>query len=208
MCLKLFGAYGKSLYSISVVTKNQKNWVISMNKNTIYGIVAVLVIVIIVATVGIWLMYGGGGGPSPTPTPTPVPTVVGAKSLQFDANETTAGALITFEYAFDNLTWSGTNVNVSNAVVRLDMPGGYAYIFNAAELKSWSSTDNGVTWTQDDFATDWAGWSPLFSDYLTHLVNWNGSDLTYSYTATNGSTELIYDICPNPTLPASLFETS
>lgn len=177
-----------------------------MNKNTIYGIVAVLVIVIIVAVVGIWL-YGGGGGPSPTPTPTPVPTVVGAKSLKFDANETTAGALVTFEYKFDNLTWAGTNVNVSKAVVRLDIAS-YSYIFNAAELKSWSSMDNGVTWTQDDFATDWAGWSPLFSDYIAHLVNWNGIDLTYSYTATSGSSEVIYNISVNPTIPASDFEAS
>jgi hypothetical protein len=210
--LKPFSAYWKNLYSISFKRESQKNSVISMNKKTIYIIVAVLVVVIVVAGAGIWLMYGGGGGTSPTPTPTPVPTVVGATTLQFNVNETTSGQLVTFQYAFDNLTWDGTNINMTNAVVRLDIPGGslgnYSYIFNVAELKSWSSTDNGVTWTQDDFASDWAGWSPLFSDYLTHLVNWNGSDLTYSYTATSGSTEVIYDIRPNPTLPASLFATS
>jgi hypothetical protein len=181
-----------------------------MNKKTIYIIVAVLVVVIVVAGAAIILYYSGGGGG--TPTPTPVPTVVGAATLQFNVNETTNEQLVIYQYAFKDLSWDGTNVNMTNAVVRLDIPGGslgnYSYIFNAAELKSWSSADNGVTWTQGDFTVDWPQWSPFFNDYLTHLVNWNGSDLTYSYTATSGSSLVIYDIYPNPTLPASLFATS
>jgi hypothetical protein len=185
----------------------------SMNKKTIYIIVAALVVVIVVVAAAILFMnYGGGGGGTPTPTPTPVPTVVGTNTLQFNVNETTNGVLVTYQYAFKDLTWDGTNVNMTNAVVRLDIPGGsfgnYSYIFNAAELKSWSSGDNGVTWTQGDFAVDWPQWSPLINDYLTHLVNWNGSDLTYSYTATSGISNVIYDISLNPTLPASLFATS
>jgi hypothetical protein len=182
-----------------------------MNKKTIYIIVAVLVVVIIVIGTAIILMNIGGGGGG-TPSPTPVPTVVGATTLQFNVNETTSGQLVTYQYAFKDLSWNGTTHNTANAVVRLDIPGGslgnYSYIFNAAELKSWSSVDNGVTWTQDDFAVDWPQWSPLFNDYVTHLVNWNGIDLTYSYTATSGASLVIYDISPNPTLPASLFATS
>jgi hypothetical protein len=178
-----------------------------MNKKTIYIIVAVLVVVIIVGAAAILVMNYGGGGEE-----TPVPTVVGATTLQFNVNETTNEQLVTYQYAFKDLSWNDNNVNMTNAVVRLDIPGGsvgnYSYIFSAAELKSWSSVDNGVTWIQGNFSVDWPQWSAFFSDYLTHLVNWNGSDLTYSYTATSGSSLVIYDISPNPTLPASLFATS
>jgi hypothetical protein len=185
-----------------------------MNKKTIYIIVAVLIVIIVVAVAAYAVYYKGGSGTtSPTPTPTAAPTtIVGATTLQFSVNETTKGQLVTYQYAFENLSWSGTTVQETNALIRLDIPGGssgnYSYIFNPHSEQSWSSTDNGMTWTAGHFATDWPQWSPLFNDYMTHLVSsWNGG-ATYSYTATSGSANVIYDIKVNPTLSATFFATS
>jgi hypothetical protein len=186
-----------------------------MKKSTTYIVVAVVIVIIIIAAAAAYVyMNPSEGGATPTPTATATPTVVGQSTLQFNVNETsTNGAEVTYEYSFANLTWDGNTVNAANTVVRLDLPGGsagnYSYILNAAEEKSWLSLDNGATWTVDDFQTDWTTWSPFFSDYISQLAtNWNGSDLTYTYTASSGATNLIYDICPGPTLPDSLFTAS
>jgi len=176
-----------------------------LNKKTIYIIVAVLVIVIIIAGAAAYLLMNNGTGTSPTPTPTPVPTVVGASTLQINVNETGSAGTVTYLF-------SAKNLNTTNLVLRMEIPGGsagnYTYIINTGAQKAYSSVDNGATWTSDDWPTDYAMAVTPFNDYVTHLAdNWNGSDLTYTYTSSTG-TILIYGISPNPTLPDSLFATS
>jgi hypothetical protein len=181
-----------------------------MNKKTIYIIVAVLVIIIIVAGVAAFLLYGGGGGGT-TPTPTPVPTVVGTKTLQFNVDENTTGyGVVTYAYAFANLTWNGNTPNATSAVVRIDIPstaGNYSYIIDAVTYKAWNSTNSGTTWTVDDFPSVWTSQSAIFETYLTKLVSWNGVDSSITYTTSTG-TNTIYSISPNPTLPDSMFTAS
>ena len=190
-------AFGKAYINFRLKRSTEK-FGDSMNKKTIYIIVAVLIVVIVVAGAAAFLLMGT------TPTPTPVPTVVGATTLQFSVNETTNGALVTFNFA-------AKDVNTTNEVLRLDIPGGslgnYSYIINLATSTSFFSADNGATWTASDFATD-SSFVVLFADYQTNLVNWNGNDATYSYTATSGASIVIYDISVNPTLADSLFATS
>ena len=175
-----------------------------MNKNTIYIIVAVLVVVIIIAGVAayVYMNPGGTNGGGPTPTPTPPPTVVGATTLKFSVNETTNGALVTYKFAIKD-------VNTTNEMIRMDLIVGdniYGYIIKVDSSTSFTSTDNGVTWTASDFATD-SAFVTLARDSWTACVNWNGSDATYSYTATSGASIVIYDISVNPTLADSLFAT-
>lgn len=180
---------------------------IQLNKKTIYIIVAVLVVVIIIAGAAYILSNSGNGGTtSPTPTPTPTVSVVDATTLQFSVNETTNGALVTYNYA-------AKNVNTTSEVLRLDIPGGsvgnYSYIINLSTSTSSFSTDNGATWIASDFNTDSTAYIVAFSDYQTNLVNWNGHDESYSYTAaSNGASIVIYAIHVNPTLADSLFATS
>jgi hypothetical protein len=177
-----------------------------MNSKTMYILVAALVIVIVVAGVGIYLFMGtGGGGGGGGGGGENTYTVANATSLQFSVNETTNGALVTYEFACKNMN----DLNTSSAVIRLDIPGGavgnYSYILNASEQKSWSSTDNGATWTEGSFATDWPMWGAAFNSYVTNLVNWSGTG-DYTYTDANGNSNTIYNITVNPTLPDSLFQ--
>jgi hypothetical protein len=163
-----------------------------MNKKTIYIIVAVLVVIIIIAGAAAYILMnnngGGGTNATPTPAPTSVPTVVGASTLQINVNETSSAGTVTYMF-------SAKNMNTTTLVVRMDILGG-------------SAGNNGATWTSDDWPTDYAMVITPFNNYVTQLAdNWNGSDLTYTYTASTG-TILIYNICPNPTLPTSLFATS
>lgn len=179
-----------------------------MNKKTIYIVVAVLVVIVVIAGAAAFLYWNGGGGgttPTPTPTATPVPTVVGASTLQINVNETGSAGTVTYMF-------SAKNVNTTSLVLRMDIPGGsagnYSYIIDTGAQKAYLSVDNGATWTSDDWPTDYAMAVTPFNDYVTHLAdNWNGSDLTYTYTSSTG-TILIYGIRPNPTLPDSLFATS
>ena len=134
-----------------------------------------------------------------------MPTVVGASTLQINVNETGSSGTVTYMF-------SAKNLNTSTLIVRMDIPGGsagnYSYIVDTGAQKAYSSIDNGATWTLDDWPTDYSMVITPFNDYVTHLAdNWNGSDLTYTYTSSTG-TILIYGICPNPTLPDSLFATS
>jgi hypothetical protein len=179
-----------------------------MNKNTMYIIVAVLVVIIIIAGAAAYLLSNGGGGgttPTPTPSATPVPTVVGASTLQINVNETGSAGTVTYMF-------SAKNLNTTTLVVRMDILGGsagnYSYIVNTGAQKAYSNINNGATWTSDSWPTDYTMVVTPFNDYVTHLAdNWNGKDLTYTYTSSTG-TILIYNICPNPTLPDSLFATS
>jgi hypothetical protein len=182
-----------------------------MKKSTIYIVVAVVVVIIIIAAAAAYVYYGQPGEGA-TPTPSPAPTVVGAATLQFTVDETTNGALVTYNYAMKGLMWSGNTPDTSKAVIRLDIPGGeagnYSYIINPVEQKSWLSVDNGVTWSADDFAADWTAWSVYFNEYLTQLVNYDGHSETYSYTSASGSSIVISAIHINPTLDESLFAAS
>jgi hypothetical protein len=193
-----------------------------MNKKTIYGLVTVVLIVIIVAGVAAAVLLNGnkattGKSVTPTPTATPAPTpaptgVVGASTLQFGVSETTGTVTNNYQYAMEGLKWNGNTPDFSSAVIRIYIispaSGNYLYILNVPENASYTSADNGGTWLQSNFANDWHSWSPLFSDYIGGLVNWNGSDATYTYVASSGHTIVISSISVNPKLPSSLFSTS
>ncbi len=212
MFCKPFSAYWKSLYSLSFKKKISK-FGDSMNKKTIYAIVAVLVIIIVVAVAAVFLLGLGGGGPvTPTPTPTATPlTVVDANTLQFDVAETTDGVVLNYAFA-------SKNVNTTEQVVRMDILGGeagnFSYIIDIAAGTSFTSMDNGVTWTAGDFNTD-LNYVVAFADYQTALVNWDGHSETYSFTTTDalappaGRGIVISSIHVNPTLDdATYFSTS
>jgi|WetSurMetagenome_2_1015567.scaffolds.fasta_scaffold12846_4 hypothetical protein len=176
----------------------------TMNKKTMYLIVAVLVIVIIVAGAAAYILMNNGGGgtnATPTPAPTTAPTVVGASSLQFTVDETTNGAnQVIYNFAVKNF-------NASNEMLRVDIPSAnYSLVVKLADSTSFSSVDNGATWIAGDFVTD-AGFATTLNNYVTELANWNGHDATYSYTAGQIS-NVISAIHVNPPLEDSLFATS
>jgi hypothetical protein len=178
-----------------------------MKKTTMYALVAIIVIVIIIAGAAAYILMGNNGGSTnatPTPAPTAAPTVVGASSLQFTVDETTSGGSpVTYNYAVKNF-------NASDEMLRVDIPAGsagnYSYIIKLADSTSFLSIDNGVTWTASDFATD-AAFATSLNDYVTALIDWNGHDATYTYTA-GDITNVISALHVNPDLPDSMFATS
>jgi hypothetical protein len=175
--------------------------VIKMNKTTIY-IAAVIIIIIVVGIAAYALMNNGNGGSTnPTPTPTATPSTNGvaeASTLTFNANVTTQGS--TLEHK-----WQGKNIHSNAMTLRVDFAN-YAYILNADEQKSWSSTDSGVTWTQGNFTADWQSFSPQWTDFLNNLEHWSGSG-DYSYTNTAGEGVVLFNISVNPSIPDSNFTT-
>jgi hypothetical protein len=168
-----------------------------------YIIVAVLVVVIIIAGVAAYVLSTNGkGGTNPTATPTPSPTVsVGdAASLSFSANVTAQGATTTYE-------WKGVSIHTA-PTIRADLPG-YIYVLNSTSEKSASSTDNGATWTQGSFTTDWPFWGNQWSVFVDELSShWDGSSATYSFTDAQGEAVVLFNIVVNPTIPDSTFATS
>jgi hypothetical protein len=175
-----------------------------MNKKTMYIVVAAVIIIIVVAGVGIYVLMGtGGGGGGGGGGTQDTYTVTNATSLQYNVNETTNGALVTYEFA-------GNNVNTSQLMLRVDIPGGsagnYSYILSVSQQKAWSST-NGGAWTEDNYTNDWSTWGLAWYTYNNNLVNWSGTG-DYSYTSTTGSSITIYNITVNPTLADSLFQPS
>ena len=169
----------------------------------IYIIVAVLVVVIIVAGAAAYILSTGNNGTNATPTPTPVPTVsvADATSLSFSANVTVSGATTTYE-------WQGVNIH-SAPTIRADFPG-YSYVLNSTAEKSWSSTDNGATWTAGTFTDDWPFWGNQWSVYVDELTpgHWDGTSATYSFTDAQGEGVVLFNIVVNPTIPDSTFATS
>jgi hypothetical protein len=168
-----------------------------MNKRTMYIIVAVLVIVIVVAGAAAFVLL------NPTPTPTAVASVVGATSLQFSVNETTNGALVTYNFA-------GNNVNTSSLMLRVDIPGGsagnYSYILSVSQQKSWDKVNDGA-WTEGNYTADWETFGAAWYSHVNeNLGNWNGTG-DYTYTSGNSS-YTIYNIVVNATIPDSTFQTS
>jgi hypothetical protein len=169
-----------------------------MNKKTMYIIVAVLVIIIVVGVAAYALLYNSGGGGTTSPTPTPTVGVADATTLQFSANVTSQGQ--TTEYK-----WYGKDIH-ANMTIRVDFAG-YSYLLNADQEKSWNSTDNGATWTQTNFATDWPIWGAQWSSYVNNLTHWSGSG-DYKYTDTLGEAITLFNISVNPTIPDSTFTAS
>jgi hypothetical protein len=176
-----------------------------MKKSLVYIIVAVVIIIIIIAGVAAFLLMNNNGGttnPTTTPTPTPPPSVASATSLKFNVQENpgTANAL--------NYTYSVNNFNMSNEILRVDIPASsYSLVINLADSSARSSTNGGATWTTDDFATD-ATFATLLNDYATTLeASWTGQ-ATVSYNDSVGNTGTLSDIQVNPTIPASTFTTS
>jgi hypothetical protein len=174
-----------------------------MNKRTIYIVVAVLVVVIVVGVTGVLLLnnQGGNTNPSATPTPTSTPaaTVVGAHTLRFNVNDTSAG--LTYTYTCKNF-------NSSTEILRVDMDigaaGKYNYIVDTGAEKSWASTDNGATWTAStDFAGDSTNYAAPFHAYVNKIAE-QGNTADFAYT----SLILIYSIEVNPTISDSVFAIS
>jgi hypothetical protein len=178
--------------------------VIQLKKNTMYIIVAVLVVVIIIAGAAAYILSTNGNGgtnSTPTPTPTPAANVANATTLTFSANVTSQGQTTTYE-------WKGTNIHAA-PTIRVDLPG-YSYILNSTQEKSWSSTNNGSTWTQGTFTTDWPFWGNEWSLYVDELTSghWDGISTTHSYTDSQGQAITLFNIVVNPTIPSSTFATS
>jgi hypothetical protein len=194
--------FGKA-YIMNQPKVNLANSVIQLKKNMMYIIVAVLVVVIIVAGAAAYILSTGNNGTNPSPTPTPAPTVsvADATTLTFSANVTSSGATTTYE-------WKGTNIH-SAPTIRADLPG-YTYVLNSTAEKSWSSTDNGATWTAGTFNTDWPFWGNQWSVYVDELTpgHWDGTSSTYSFTNAQGEAIVLFNIVVNPTIPDSTFATS
>jgi hypothetical protein len=169
-----------------------------MNKRTIYIVVAVLVVVIVVAGAAAYVLLK-------TPSPTPTVSIADATNLQFNANVTSLGTTVEYQ-------WAGRDIHANNITIRVDVLGGasgnYSYILDAGQQKSWSSTDNGVTWTNStDFAGDWNSWGTQWAGYLDSLASWSGSG-DYSYTNAAGEAITLFNINVNPTIPDSTFQAS
>ncbi|HSV50216.1 MAG TPA: hypothetical protein VLH35_07855 [Candidatus Acidoferrales bacterium] len=173
-----------------------------MNKKTIYIVVAVIVVILIVGVAGVMLLNNGNGGttnPTATPTPTPAATIVGANTLQFNVNDSSAQLLYTYKCK---------NFNSSSEVIRVDMnlgaAGNYSYIIDMGASKSWTSTNAGTTWTAStDFAADVTNYATPFYAYVNKIAE-QSNTADFAYT----STISIYGITVNPTFAASVFAVS
>ncbi len=169
-----------------------------MKRSAIYAIVAVIVIIIIIiaAVFALGLIPMGTTNPTPTPAPTTAPGIGNATTITFSANVTSQGT--TTEYK-----WQAKNIHANNTVLRVDLAN-YAYILDAGQEKSWSSTDSGAKWTAGNFTADWISWSPQWSDFTANLAHWSGSG-DYSYTNQAGEGIVLFNIVPDATIPDSTF---
>jgi hypothetical protein len=161
-----------------------------------YGVVAAVVIIIAVAAVaGYYLLINTGGG-------TPV-TVETATSLQYDANVTSQGATVTYEFA-------GANLNTTSLKLRIDVLGGesgnYSYILNAGDETAWAAVNGVWTDVSSTFTDQWNSWGTQWTNNVDALANWSGIG-DYTYTDANGSI-VISNISLNPTLADSLFQAT
>ena len=172
-----------------------------MNKKIMYVIVAVLVVVIVSASAVTLLLNNNTNNPKQT---TAV-NIAAATSLQFTVNDTSQGTTTPYQFA-------GTNMGTANLAIRVDLPscnpGGanYTYVFNSGTQSAWNKTSD-AAWMTDNFNNAWPLWDNMWSGYVSKLDSWN-STATYSYTASNGDSIIIFDIHVNPTLPSSTFQTS
>jgi hypothetical protein len=174
-----------------------------LNKKTIYIVVAVIVVVLIVGVAGVMLLNNNGNGgttnPTATPTPAPAATIVGANTLQFNVDDSSADVLYTYKCK---------NFNSSTEVIRIDMnlgaAGNYSYIIDLGQGKSWSSTDAGTTWAAStDFSGDCTNYATPYYAYVNKIAEQSSTaDFAYS------STIAISGIIVNPTFIDSVFTVS
>jgi hypothetical protein len=175
--------------------------VIILNKKTMYIVVAVIVVILIVGVAGVMLLNNNGNTTTPTATPTPAPeaTIIGASTLQFNVDDSSAAVFYTYK---------AKNFNTSTEVLRVDMnlgaAGNYSYIIDLGQGKSWASTNAGVTWTAStDFAGDCTNYATPYYSYVAKIAEQgNTADFAYS------STIAISGIVVNPTLADSVFTVS
>ena len=167
----------------------------------IYIIVAVLVVVIIVAGAAAYILSTGNNGTNATPTPTPVPTVsvADATTLSFSANVTVSE---------QQQHTSGKELTFIQRLLFVPTYLATRYILNSTAEKSWSSTDNGATWTQGTFTTDWPFWGNQWSVYVDELTpgHWDGTSSTYTFTDAQGEGVVLFNIEVNPTIPDSTLQ--
>jgi hypothetical protein len=175
--------------------------VTTMNKKTLYIVVAVIVVVLVIGVAGVILLGNNGSTTNPTPTPTPTPpaTIVGANILQFVVNDSSAQLLTTY---------TAKNFNTSTEILRVDMnigaAGNYSYIIDLGTQKSYASTDAGATWTAStDFAGDCTNYATPYYAYVNKIAE-QGNTADFAYT----SLIQISCISVNPTIADSFFATS
>ena len=175
-----------------------------MNKKTMYGIVAAVVIVIVVVVVaGAYVLMnpgGGGGGGGED-----VITAANATSLQYDADITSQGATVKYQFA-------GRNLGAANETLRINLLAGelgnYSYILNAGDETAWMAVNDEWTDISSEFLTQWDSWGAQWNANVNALGTWTTGTGDISYTATNGDSIRIYNISLNPTLADSLFQPS
>lgn len=168
-----------------------------------YAIVAVVVIIVVVAAVaGAYVLMnpggggGGGGGGGDTFT------AANATSLQYQADITSQGATVKYDFA-------GRNLGTANQTFRIDILGGetgnYSYILNAGDQTAWTAV-NGV-WTDisSEFLTQWDSWGAQWTANVNALGTWTTGSPDVTYNGSNGESIVISNIVVNPTLPDSLF---
>jgi hypothetical protein len=170
-----------------------------MNRKAIHILTAVLIIVIVGVVAGVLLLNNGGSNGVNKPV-----SVADATSLEFMANVTSQGTIVTHEFY-------GKNMGTSNLIVRFDILGGeagnWSYILDTGQEKSWNSTNYGA-WASSNYTADWAFWGTRWTNFVTNLQNWSGTG-DYSYTSsTTGNYITIYSITVNPKLSDSLFQAS
>jgi len=182
--------FGKAY--IKFEPKKEVHSVITMDKKTIYIVVAVVVVILVVGIAGVMLLNNGGnGGTDTTPTPEPTQTpVADATSLEFTVTDSSG----TYEYKAKNI---GSETQLS--IEYVDATFGFSIIINGTSHEAYS--DMTGTWQADDFQTTWDQWYPLFEGYVDSLAHWTSGD----YTSEDGTTT-ISNIVVNPTIDDSVFE--
>ena len=164
-----------------------------------YIVAAVVVIIVVVAVIaGAYVLMnpgGGGGGGGGGGEDTYVPS--NATSLQFNVDETLSGVTTNYRVFSNNTASTETMLRIEIQPLPT-----LVYILDDGQNKVWSNATG--AWIEDDFATQWAYWSPKVEGYVDSLADWTTGE--YTYTAADGASVRIYDIVVNPTLDASLFE--
>jgi cytoskeletal protein RodZ len=141
--------------------------------------------------------------PTATASPSAAPNVAGATSLKYSVSLTENGVL---QGAY---TYWGKNAGTNSFMMRIeytdsDSSNNAVYIFNGAQQKAWTFSNNEWTDISAAYSTQVGIWSNLWNGYVNNLaLGWTGAG-DYSYTSA-GSTVRIYDISVNPALEDSLF---
>ncbi|MGE5556487.1 MAG: hypothetical protein ACM3UY_09585 [Methanocella sp.] len=178
-----------------------------MNKKTIYVVVAVIVVILIVGVAGVLLLNNSPSGGDTNPTPTPEPVAVSeATSIQFAVEETSSETSDVVIYQF-----AAKNLDTETEILRVDMDmgelGKFSYIVDKGAEKSWTTMDEGATWSESNYADDLANYDALMHSYIDKMVEEGDNTEDVSYT-TDTASILITCIVTNPTLSDDLFAVS